>query len=581
MRKNTSIQLKVLISLSVILASLLFNTFFSYANLGKIEKSSSQMNEVYIRIQELYGTVGKKVETIQKYANILIGSSDDDLAIAGDIYGNLDTEVKAVKELLVELQAYCEMTGNEELMAIFEQYGIGCNVLLESMQTISGLRRDNDLVGAKIYMGTDALTAILSQEQVCGDLEETFAGCLIQAQDDLEERIQIANVSNWVVSIICILSTAISVFIIYSGMLQPVKRTSRKMQQIALEVSEGRGNLTERFKVKRKDEVGQLMGSMNQLLESFQKITLKIQKSAANMEDAVNRTEVQFAESNGKITDLSAVMEELSAGSEEISSLVSHMNGEMQGISGETGDITVKVDEGTNFAADLKERAGYIRIQTAESRIKSEKMVVSIKDEMARSIEESQNINKVNELTATILSIAEQTNLLALNAAIEAARAGESGRGFAVVAEEIRNLADNSKTNAAAIQELNSKIVSVVQSLSACSKMMLEFVDADIMEDYKKFETMSVQYSNDADTVSDIMHRIQGSVDSINKQISTVVQNISGILSTVEESALGIQNVAGNVVDISSSTNDIYKETCHNALTAIELKQVSEGFIVE
>ncbi len=581
MRKNTSIQLKVLISLSVILASLLFNTFFSYVNLGKIEKSSSQMNEVYIQIQELYGTVGKKVETIQKYANILIGSSDEDLAIAGDIYGNLDTEVGAVKELIVELQAYCEMTGNEELITIFEQYGIGCNVLLESMQTISGLRRDNDFVGAKIYMGTDALTAILSQEQVCINLEKTFSECLIQAQVDLEERIKIANVSNWVVSIICILSTAISVFIIYMGMLQPVKRTSRKMQQIALEVSEGRGNLTERFKVKRKDEVGQLMGSMNQLLEAFQKITLKIQKSAAYMEDAVNRTEVQFAESNGKITDLSAVMEELSAGSEEISSLVSHMNGEMQGISGETVDITVKVDEGTNFATDLKERAGYIRLQTAESRIKSEKMVVSIKDEMARSIEESQNINKVNELTATILSIAEQTNLLALNAAIEAARAGESGRGFAVVAEEIRNLAYNSKTNAAAIQELNTKIVSVVQSLSACSKMMLDFVDADIMEDYKKFETMSVQYSNDADKVSDIMDRIQGSVDSINKQISAVVQNISGILSTVEESTLGIQNVAGNVVDISNSTNDIYKETCQNALTAIELKQVSEGFIVE
>ena len=581
MRKNTSIQLKVLISLSVILVSLLFNTFFSYVNLGKIEKSSSQMNEVYIQIQELYGTVGKKVETIQKYANILIGSSDEDLAIAGDIYGNLDTEVGAVKELIVELQAYCEMTGNEELITIFEQYGIGCNVLLESMQTISGLRRDNDFVGAKIYMGTDALTAILSQEQVCINLEKTFSECLIQAQVDLEERIKIANVSNWVVSIICILSTAISVFIIYMGMLQPVKRTSRKMQQIALEVSEGRGNLTERFKVKRKDEVGQLMGSMNQLLEAFQKITLKIQKSAAYMEDAVNRTEVQFAESNGKITDLSAVMEELSAGSEEISSLVSHMNDEMQGISGETVDITVKVDEGTNFATDLKERAGYIRMQTAESRIKSEKMVVSIKDEMARSIEESQNINKVNELTATILSIAEQTNLLALNAAIEAARAGESGRGFAVVAEEIRNLADNSKTNAAAIQELNTKIVSVVQSLSACSKMMLDFVDADIMEDYKKFETMSVQYSNDADKVSDIMDRIQGSVDSINKQISAVVQNISGIFSTVEESTLGIQNVAGNVVDISNSTNDIYKETCQNALTAIELKQVSEGFIVE
>lgn len=581
MHKSASIQLKVLISMSVILVAVLFNTFFANSNLGKIEKSATQMNEVYIQIQELYGTVGKKVETIQKYANILIGSSDEDLAIAGDIYGNLDMETEAVKELLVELQAYCAMTENKELIAVFEQYGIGCNALLECMQTVSGLRRDNDFIGAKMYMGTDAMMTILAQEQVCANLEETFDRCLAEAQADLEERIQVANGSNWVVSIICILSTIISIFIIYKGMLQPVKQTSRKMQQIALEVSGGRGNLTERFEIKRRDEVGQLMSSMNQLLEAFQKITLRIQKTTTYMEEAASRTEVQFAASNDKITDLSAVMEELSAGSEEVSALVSQMKSEMQGISGETDDITVKVDEGTNFASDLKERAGFIRIQTTQSRQKSENMVESIKDTMSRSIEESQNINKVNELTATILSIADQTNLLALNAAIEAARAGEAGKGFAVVAEEIRNLADNSKTNAGAIQELNNKIVSVVQSLSACSKQMLDFVDADIMEDYKKFETMSVQYSNDADTVSEIMDKIQGSVDSINKQIAAVVQNIGGVSSSVEESALGIQNVAGNVIDISNSTSDIYKETCQNAQTAMELKQVSEGFIVE
>lgn len=143
--------------------------------------------------------------------------------------------------------------------------------------------------------------------------------------------------------------------------------------------------------------------------------------------------------------------------------------------------------------------------------------------------------------------------------------------------EEVSSLVSQMKN---AIQELNNKIISVVQALSTCSKKMLDFVDADIMEDYKKFEEMSVQYLNDADTVSDIMGRIQGSVDSINKQISTVAQNISGISSSVEESALGIQNVAGNVIDISNSTNDIYQETHQNAQTAMELKQVSEGFVV-
>ena len=299
------------------------------------------------------------------------------------------------------------------------------------------------------------------------------------------------------------------------------------------------------------------------------------------MEETAGRTEVQFTASNDKIADLSAVMEELSAGSEEVSALVSQMKTEMQGISGETNDIIVKINQGTDFAVDLKERAGYIRLQTTESRQKSVSMVKSIKEMMSRSIEESQNIDKVSELTSAILGIAEQTNLLALNAAIEAARAGESGKGFAVVAEEIRKLADNSKTNAAAIQELNNKVISVVQSLSLCSKKMLEFVDADIMDDYQNFETMSVKYSDDADTVSEIMSRIQGSVDSINKQISVVVQNISGITSSVEESSLGIQNVTGNVIDISNTMKDISQETCQNVQTAMELKRMSEGFIVE
>lgn len=141
-----------MLCLSVILAAVLFNTLFSRTNLNSVETAASQMNEVDIRIQQLYDAVGKRVETVQKYANILIGSSDEDLAIAGDIYGNLDADVNAVKELLAELQ------------------------------TVSSLRKNNDFVGAKVYMGTDALNAILSQEQTCLALEEEFDKCLKEAQ---------------------------------------------------------------------------------------------------------------------------------------------------------------------------------------------------------------------------------------------------------------------------------------------------------------------------------------------------------------------------------------------------------------
>lgn len=581
MKKSASVQLKMMVCMAVIFTAILFNAFFATIHLKRIEKSATEMNDTYVNIQALYGTIEKKMEIIQKYVNILAGSSDEDLKIAGDIYGKLESESEEVKELLTELQIYSGKIENKDLASLYGQYDNGCSYLIQCMQNCSELRKKNDIPAVKAYLGTDAMAAILEQEELCALLEEEFENELNQMRMNLKNSIRTASISNQILSVLCMMTDILVAFLVYMLLLNPIKKISNKMQQIALEVAEGRGDLTVRVKVKRNDEVGRLTESFNSLLTAFQKVTARIRENVIRMEKIAGRSEEQIVASNNRISDLSSTMEKLSAGSEEASALIHQIKSEMEKISGETNEISEEMEHGAEFSTELKERAGFIRKKTMKSKENAENIAETIRETLSVSIQESRSIAQVGELTNTILEIAAKTNLLALNAAIEAARAGEAGKGFAVVADEIRTLADSSKQNANAIQQLNDKVIESVQSLCTCSEKMVGFVDNEVMEDYKNFEIMAVRYSDDAEAVSKIMRKIQTSVEHINSQIDIATQNITGIATSVEESSLGIQNVTGNAIDISNVSEDICEEISQNVQTTIELKAISEGFIIE
>lgn len=89
-----------------------------------------------------------------------------------------------------------------------------------------------------------------------------------------------------------------------------------------------------------------------------------------------------------------------------------------------------------------------------------------IHEHLQRLSQKAERVSKSTEQIQSVISfvkdIAMQSNLLGLNAAIEAARAGEHGRGFAIVAEEVRKMAEKSKTSAEDISEQLNHITSSV-----------------------------------------------------------------------------------------------------------------------
>ncbi|MCL8207540.1 MAG: hypothetical protein K6V97_05640 [Actinomycetia bacterium] len=84
--------------------------------------------------------------------------------------------------------------------------------------------------------------------------------------------------------------------------------------------------------------------------------------------------------------------------------------------------------------------------------------------QMLRTVAElTEKVQAVGGMVQVVTEVADATNLLALNAAIEAARAGDAGRGFAVVAEEVRGLAQRTKT-------ATGEAMTVLQAVTAATE---------------------------------------------------------------------------------------------------------------
>ncbi len=263
------------------------------------------------------------------------------------------------------------------------------------------------------------------------------------------------------------------------------------------------GDLNVSIHATSKDETGQLLMAMTNMVEKLKVVVVDVKNAADNV---------------------AAGSQELSSSSEEMS----------QG-------ATEQAAAAEEASSSMEQMSSNIR-QNADNATQTEKIAVKSADDAKQGGKAvAETVNAMKEIAGKISiieEIARQTNLLALNAAIEAARAGEHGKGFAVVAAEVRKLAERSQHAAGEISELSASSVQVAE---AAGEMLTRMVP-DIQRTAELVQEISAA-CKEQDT----------GAEQINKAIQQLDQVIQSNASASEEMASTSEELASQAEQLQST----------------------------
>ncbi|WP_144525781.1 methyl-accepting chemotaxis protein [Bacillus pumilus] len=527
-----SLRIKILLNSLVSLLLAVGVIAFIIVSMTKIQSSNETEVQTLLNVQKTKASFESVEQAMTNYSMTL---SDEQLEV-------VQTDISTAKKQLQTLNKNAGNINKDALTRLNTKYD-------------TWTKEANGAIGEK--NASDARRVAARIDGVLNDVHTMNKRAEEAYKQNLENT---ADNVQWIITSALVAALTLIVIAVFlnigltKSIVTPIKSLSYRAKQIA------EGNLAvERMDIQRKDEIGGLNESFNQMTDQL----ISLIKEISLVSSQVETFSIQLDDENKKLMEsanqVSVSTDEMANGSQAISEDLQH------GVS-----LIEKMDQ---YGRKNSERSQTV-IQSTEDAIGAvdsgkhtlteTRTAIEKNTHATRQIEQSageftQYASEISAMAKTVSDIADQTNLLSLNAAIEAARAGEAGKGFAVVADEIRKLADESSNATRQIFDMVSHIERGIQSISQTVKegVKLSLQQQDAMDKTShSFEDIETKAQHIKQEMAVLNDQIVQSTE-LGGQVLNSIENISAV---VEETAAGSEEISASANEQLQSFHQMNKQ---------------------
>ena len=370
----------------------------------------------------------------------------------------------------------------------------------------------------------------------------TFAGCaLLMALPTL--YLVLTTRSGWWVLLVSlfvgIIASLIGSQVIQRFILLPLRDIAGSIEN----ASSGQGNLAKILEEGNDSEIGIIsrnynvfLAKLREVLELIRRQAIHIAREAVQVKDHLNIAATTTEKQEALARDISISCAAVTDTAGGVSNRAAALNEVAQDRLEDARRTQAELMTLANSIAAINERQQSFRV-TVESL--------------------SKHSHEINKITQLIQDVSDQTNLLALNAAIEAARAGEQGRGFAVVADEVRKLAERTKT--------------ATNTITDSTRVMTNLSDNTL--------EVTLQVSSDTENARIAVERASKSFDGMVQNFGATTDELHGISSAMAELEAASREILGRAQEIDGLSSSLGKTMRQSLTSAAQLSSSTEDIL--